>query len=251
MKLSVCIDAVLADYPVDQALAIVSRCGIPAFEFWKWWEKDLDALLKARDRYRLEVAACCTKFISLVDPGQRPEYLAGLEASIAAARRLECPTLISQVGDFRPQVPRQEQHRSLVDGLKAAAVLLEASGIQLVIEPLNVLVDHPGYYLVHCQEAFEIVAEVASPNIKVVFDIYHQQISEGNVLRNILDHLPAIGHFHAAGNPGRHELSIGELNYPSIMQAIAETDYQGYFGLEYWPVLEVEAGLQRVVGWGR
>lgn len=249
MKLSVCIDAVLANFTVEDALHLVSRTGIPAFEFWKWWDKDLERLLKARDRFDLQIAACCTKFISLVDPAVRGEYLRGLEESIAAAQRLECPTLISQVGDFRTGVSRDEQHRSLVEGLKAAARLVEAAGITLVIEPLNELVDHAGYYLVRSDEAFEIIDQVKSPRIQVVFDIYHQQISEGNLIHNITSNIAKIGHFHAAGNPGRHELGIGEINYPQIIEAIQATPYEGYFGLEYWPVFAPEAGLNRIREW--
>lgn len=163
MKPSVCIDAVLSNLEIDDALDLVSRCGISAFEFWRWWDKDLDRIRKARDRFDLQIAACCTKFVSLVDPSLRGSYLIGLQESIEAAKRLGCPTLISQVGDFRPGVPREVQHQSLVDGLKAAAPLVEEAGIILVIEPLNELVDHAGYYLIRSKEAFEIVDEVNSP----------------------------------------------------------------------------------------
>jgi hydroxypyruvate isomerase len=246
---SVCIDAVFGGQTPRDAIESVSRSGISAFEFWGWWDKDLDAIEAARDRFGLRIAACCTRFISLVDPRCRSDYLRGLSESIAVARRLGCPTLISQVGDFCPGVPREQQHASLVDGLREAAPLLEAADVTLTIEPLNELIDHPGYYLVRSDEAFQIVRQVASPRIKVVYDIYHQQISEGNVIRIITDHIDLIGHFHAAGNPGRHELTRGELHYPSIFRAIRETSYQGYVGLEYWPVDDPVRGLQEVVSW--
>ena len=249
MKPSVCIDAVLGDLPIDDALRVVREADIGAFEFWAWWEKDLDQLLAARDRYEMQIAACCTRFISLVDPDQRTAYLNGLDESIAAAQRLECPTLISQVGDFLTDVPREQQHQSLVDGLKEAAPRLEAAGITLVIEPLNEQVDHPGYYLVHSDEAFEIVRKVASERVQVVFDIYHQQISEGHVIHNLTSQIDKIGHFHAAGNPGRQELSLGELNYPNIFAAIRATGYDGYVGLEYWPAGEPIEGLREARAW--
>lgn len=246
---SVCIDAVLDGKPVSDALQIVADCGIPAFEFWCWWEKDIDELIAARDRLSLKIAACCTKFVSLVDPATRPEYLAGLTESIAAAQRLDCPTLISQVGDFIPGRSRDEQHQSLVDGLRAAAPLLETAGITLVIEPLNEKVDHAGYYLVRSDEAFDIIDEVGSPNIKVVFDIYHQQISEGDLITNITENIDKIGHFHAAGNPGRNEMTTGEINYPQVIAAIQQTNYAGYMGLEYWPKQDPATGLKTVAAW--
>ena len=141
------------------------------------------------------------------------------------------------------------QHQCLVDGLKEAAPLLEASGVTLVIEPLNELVDHPGYYLIRSDEAFEIVQKVGSQRVQVVFDIYHQQVSEGHLIHNITSNIDKIGHFHAAGTPGRHELFRGELNYPAIFEAIRATGYDGYVGLEYWPVGEPSVGLREVSGW--
>ena len=249
LKPSVCIDAVLADLACDDALEIVAASGMGAFEFWGWWDRDLDALAEARHRTPLEISACCTRFISLVDPARRDDYLAGLTESIATARRLKCTTLISQVGDFRPEVARAEQHQSLVDGLAAAAPLLEDADITLVIEPLNERVNHPGYYLTRSDEAFEIIAEVGSPRVKVVFDIYHQQITEGHLIHNITANMGQIGHFHAAGNPGRHELTKGEINYPSVFEAIETAGFEGYVGLEYWPLEDPADGLREVAQW--
>lgn len=243
---SVCIDAVLEGRSIDDAVSMVSQCGFSAFEFWAWWEKDLAELVEHRDKNELKVAACCTKFISLVDPSARKKYLKGLEESIKAAQTLECSTLISQVGDFIKGNSREEQHQSLIDGLKAAAPLVEEAGITLVIEPLNEKVDHPGYYLVRSDEAFEIIDAVGSPNVKVVFDIYHQQISEGDLIQNITSNIDKIGHFHAASNPGRNELSTGEINYTEVFGAIENSGYSGYVGLEYWPIRDPAAGLFEV-----
>ncbi|WP_146408741.1 hydroxypyruvate isomerase family protein [Allorhodopirellula heiligendammensis] len=244
-KLSVCIDAVFEGVPEPEAIARVADAGIDAFEFWCWWEKDLDQIIAARDKHGMTVAACCTRFVSLADPALRSHYLQGLQESIAAARQLGCSTLISQVGDFRPGIPREQQQQSLIDGLSEAAPLLEQAGITLVIEPLNELVDHVGYYLVRSDEAFEVVDAVGSENVKVVFDIYHQQISEGHVIERLTRRVDAIKHFHAAGNPGRHELTRGELNYPEILAAIAAANYDGYVGLEYWPQGDPDAGLRQ------
>ena len=240
---SVCIDAVLGDKSISEAVQIVADCGISAFEFWCWWEKDIEELIAARDKFDMTIAACCTKFISLVEPELRSQYIEGLGESIDAAKRLNCRTLISQVGDLIPNLDRQQQQQSLIAGLMAAAPLLESSDITLVIEPLNEKVDHPGYFLIRSDEAFEIIDQVNSPNIKVVFDIYHQQISEGNLIHNITSNIEKIGHFHAAGNPGRNEISLGEINYPEIFQAIQLAGYQGYVGLEYWPVNDPASGL--------
>ena len=241
---SVCIDAVYEGVPKPEAIARVKASGIDAFEFWGWWDKDLSEIEDAASEHSMQIAACCTKFISLVDPALRSAYLDGLAQSIEAAKRLGCPTLISQVGDFREHVSSEQQHDCLVEGLREAAPMLEKAGVTLVFEPLNDLIDHVGYYLVRSEEAFAIVDQVASDRVKVVFDIYHQQISEGNVIRNAIENIGRIGHFHAAGNPGRNELTRGELNYAEIFREIRNSDYEGFVGLEYWPVEDVEAGLK-------
>tara|TARA_B100001769_G_scaffold206518_1_gene166010 strand:- start:13 stop:783 length:771 start_codon:yes stop_codon:yes gene_type:complete len=250
LKPSVCIDSVFEGQSFRHACKTVRQAGISAIEFWGWWDKDLDALQEAQQENDLVISACCTKFISLVNPADRSAYIDGVAASIEAAHRLGTDILISQVGDVREDVPRAAQHDSLVEGLREVAPLLEQAKITLVIEPLNERVNHPGYYLVRSDEAFQIIDEVNSDFIKVVFDIYHQQISEGDLIENICANIDKIGHFHAAGNPGRHELQHGEIAYPYVFDQIRATGFTGYVGLEYWP-LEKEAilALREVSGW--
>ena len=114
----------------------------------------------------------------------------------------------------------------------------------LLLEPLNVLVDHKGYFLYRSDEAFEILREVNSPDIKLLFDIYHQQITEGNLIRNIVANIDLIGHFHVAGNPGRNEPYIGEINYVEVFKAADEAGYTGYAGLEFWAKGDIEESLK-------
>jgi hydroxypyruvate isomerase len=243
MNISVCIGAVYNGKDFIESLKEISSLGIKAFEFWSWWDQDLNAIKTAKDELGLEVSAFCTRFVSLVDPCRRKEYIRGLEESIEAARLLGCTKLITQVGNDTG-APREIQRQNLIDGLKACAPILEKEGITLLVEPLNTYVDHPGYYLYSSQEAFEIIQAVGSKNVKLLFDIYHQQIMEGNLLSNITSNLDKIAHFHAAGNPGRHELYIGEINYPEIFKAIDRAGYEGYIGFEYFPVEEPEKGLR-------
>lgn len=233
---SVCIDSVFEGVPIPEACRKVAEAGIPAIEFWAWWEKDFAELEDSVQENGLNISACCTKFISLTDPDLRQSYLEGLAESVEAAKRLQAPILISQVGDFREGVSREEQRESLIEGLQEATKVLDGSDQVLVIEPLNERIDHSGYFLVRSAEAFDIVRQVGSEQIRVVFDIYHQQISEGDVIRNFSEDIELIAHFHAAGNPGRNELQTGELHYPRVLQAIADTTYEGFVGLEYWPL---------------
>jgi hydroxypyruvate isomerase len=116
----------------------------------------------------------------------------------------------------------------------------------VVVEPLNVLVDHPGYYLTASAEGFEILDEVGSQAVKLLFDIYHQQITEGNLLANIVPHIKQIGHFHVADVPGRHEPGTGEINYANVFHAIDKAGYEGFVGLEYWPTVPAADTLRTV-----
>lgn len=249
MKFSICIDAVFGESNPCSSLEVVKSLGFSGFEFWRWWDKDLAALVDKKEALGLDVTACCTKFISLVDPARREAYVEGLTESIAVAQKLKCPILISQVGDALPEVPREAQQTSLIEGLRTCAPLLEAADITLVFEPLNTKVDHPGYYLTQSSEAFAIVDAVASERVKVLYDIYHQQIMEGDLINTITAHIDRIGHFHAAGHPGRHELDRGEIHYPDILQAIEAGPYTGWFGVEYFPQKDPQAWLPTLHAW--
>lgn len=242
MKLSICIDAVMQGVPVPEALARLKGIGVEAFEFWSWWDKDMDAVRAAAKETGLVPAAMCTKMISLTDPVQRGAYLDGLRESIAVAKALGCRTLISQTGNDTG-AERAAQHESLVGGLREAAPILEEAGITLVVEPLNTYVDHQGYYLFSSAEGFAVIDEVGSPNVRLLYDIYHQQIMEGNIIDTVTANLDKIGHFHAAGVPGRHELNTGELNYRAIFDALDAAGYERYIGLEYFPLDKPEAGI--------
>ncbi|GHV54828.1 hydroxypyruvate isomerase [Spirochaetia bacterium] len=245
MQFSVCIDAVFKGLNQDTALEGVKAAGFRAYEFWGWWDRDIDALRKKADVLELNCTAFCTRFISLTDPGQRPAYLEGLRESIAVAKKLGNKILISQVGNDTGTV-RTFQHKSVAAGLRAVAPLLEENNITLLIEPLNGRIDHIGTFLESSDEGFELVDEVGSKNIKLLFDIYHQQITEGDIIRRITANIFRIGHFHAAGTPGRHELFAGELDYRNIFKAIDEAGYAGLTGLEYFPLEDAVTGLEQI-----
>jgi len=246
MHYSVCVPAVFGDIPVHEALEQIAAIGASHYEFWSWWDQDVDAIEAAQQKTGLKPAALCTYFIPLTEPERREEYIEGLKETIAVAKRLGCTTLISQLGNDTG-APRNLQHTSIVEGLKACAPLLEKAGVVLTIEPLNVLVNHPGYYLTTSAEGYEIVREVNSPNVRLLFDVYHQQITEGNLIANITSGADLIGHIHAAGNPGRHELTLeNEINYPSVFAALKRLGYDKAIGLEYFPVTDPIGSLKEL-----
>ena len=243
MNISVCTDMLCPQLDTAEAVRSLAPLGVRYIEFWGWQNKDLTAIRDACRQHGVQVAAICTAAFDLTDPARRAEYLDGLRRSIPAAQQLACPVLITQVGPDRG-TSREEQHRSIAEGLTAAAQLLQGTGVTLAIEPLNLRVDHPGYYLSSSEEAFRLVHEVDRPEVRVLFDIYHQQVTEGDILSHVLPNLDCIAHFHAAGCPGRHELESGELAYPRLLRRIADAGYTGRVGLEYAPVRADWTGLR-------
>jgi hydroxypyruvate isomerase len=134
-----------------------------------------------------------------------------------------------------------------VRALKEAAPIAEGEGIMLLLECLNTLVDHGGYFVVTWQQGVEIVREVDSPAVGLTFDIYHHQVTEGNLISNLTRHIDLVGHLHAADVPGRHEPGTGEINFLNVLGAAKRAGYDGYVGLECVPTTtDVDAWLNPI-----
>ncbi len=159
-------------------------------------------------------------------------FLKSLEETLAAALMLNCKRIVVTTGNESDDVSRYVQHTNVVTALRKAAEIVGGSGVKIVLEPLNILVDHKGYYMPSTAEAVEIIDEVGSPDVMVLYDIYHQQITEGNIISTIRANISKIGHFHIGDVPGRREPGTGELNYRNIFKAIAETGYSDYAAFE-------------------
>ena len=236
MKLSLCVN-ILRDMSRTETIRLAKKLGYLAVEFWEGKDFDVDEYKAVLSETGLELA-CMGFATGLVDPATRPQFLESVKNSLERAKKLGAKCIIATTGQELESVPRAEQHDSIVEGLKEAAKIMAGSGICLVLEPLNVLVNHAGYYLYGSAEAFEIVKKVDSPEVKVLFDIYHQQVSEGHLITNITNNINLIGHYHVAGNPGRGEPYLGEINYHEVFAAIDKAGYKGYAGLEFWPLVD-------------
>jgi hydroxypyruvate isomerase len=245
MRYSVCTDAVYHGIPTTEAIARVAGAGGRAIEFWGFENKDMEAIIHAAKAHNIAIAAFCVKDAVLVDPRKRGLFLSGLAETLAMAKKTLTSVLICTAGQDTG-APRSEQAQSVVHGLREAAPLLAEAGVTLALEPLNIRYDHAGYYLFSSDEGFDILDEVNSPHVKLLFDIYHQQLTEGDILNRIRANIQKIGHFHSAGVPGRHELDTGELHYANIVQAIDEMGYASFFGLEYFPERNTEEGLEKL-----
>jgi len=167
-----------------------------------------------------------------------------IEAKLALAQQWEIPALIVFSGN-RNGLSDAQGMENTTRGLQRVAKAAEDAGVTLVLELLNSKVDHHDYQCDHTAWGVEVCKAVNSPRVKLLYDIYHMQIMEGDVIRTIRDNIQHIGHFHTAGNPGRHELDeTQELYYPAICRAIAATDYDGYLGQEFSPRGDPSAALE-------
>lgn len=227
-----------------EALRTVASLGFDTAETYDWKVLELEKVRATCLDTGVNLISMCTSEFDMTSPEKRTLYLKNLRESCKAAKQVGATKLITQVGPDTGK-ERAFQHESIRTTLCEAVPILEESGITLMIEPLNVLVDHPGYYLTSSAEAFTLIREVDHPLVRVVYDIYHQQITEGNIIPNVTENLELIAHLHAAGHPGRHELQSGESNYPFIFDAIDKAGYTGACGLEYRPVLDPIESLKR------
>jgi hydroxypyruvate isomerase len=245
MKYSLCIGA----YPgrdIYYHLEKIKEHGFHGLEFYGWWTLgDLGPVAAAQERLGVGVIATCTRFFNLVDAGKRDEYVDGLKQTIEACRVLGVRSIITQTGNEMEGVPRDTQREAMVETLKRCAPLCEEAGVVLEVEPLNGLVNHKGHFLQRSDEASAVIDAVGSPNVKLVFDVYHQQITEGNVIRNATQLIDRINHYHIADNPGRKQPGTGELNYVNILRAIRETGFDGYVGLECGYTIDTDEALRQ------
>ena len=167
LKPSVCIEMFWPEIALADRIPRVAALGYPAFEFWGWWNKDLDAIERAVKDTGLAMAVCCVKTAfsgaptSMLTPQGKAPFVQAVKDCLTVRDRLGCTRFIVTTGNELKDVPRAAQHAACVDALKAAAPLAEDEGITLVLEPLNLLVDHAGYYLATSAEGFQEIGRAS------------------------------------------------------------------------------------------
>jgi hydroxypyruvate isomerase len=174
-------------------------------------------------------------------PGREAEFEADFEEALGYATALGARVIHVMAGHPAPE-ERAAARGTYVANLRRAAARAVESGVTLVLEPLNA-VDRPGYFVSRADEIAEILAEIDRPNVRLLFDFYHVQIGEGDLIRRFRRLLPWIGHVQIAAVPDRGEPDGGEIAYRAVLEAVAESGYQGLIGLEYNPRGDTAEGL--------
>jgi hydroxypyruvate isomerase len=170
------------------------------------------------------------------DPSNHALLIGELETAIPLAARARVPNLIAMFGNRNPQIDDSTAVANCIAGLSKIAPLAAEHGVTICVELLNSKVDHAGYQGDHTAFGVAVMEGINSPHVKLLYDIYHMQIMEGDVIRTIRGNIRWIGHFHTGGVPGRHEINDSqELNYHAIAVAIADLNYQGYVAHEFVP----------------
>jgi len=172
----------------------------------------------------------------MVDPGQRENFLADVRNAIVYAQKLDVSQILLMSGNAIPGRTRDEQYASLLEGAKRAGDLVAAANLTAIVEPLNSLVNHKGFFLTTCVEGAKLIRQVDNPHVRLLFDIYHEQVQEGNVIRTITEAADIVAVFHVADNPGRNDPGTGEIHYRNVYRAIQKSGYGGYLAMEYLPL---------------
>ena len=241
--LSLMLWTVWTDLPFDQRLAKVAQAGYTNVElvgeYAKWSDADYESANAARKRLGIHFDATAGLHNGVANPAVRDAFLAELKQAFTPMQRLDCPAMIVLSGNVVPGLSREQQHQSCIDGLKRAAELIE--GKQIGGQPIRLLLEcidpeeNPHYFLQSAAEAIDIVRAVNHPQVQFLYDLFHEQIAEGNLIQKLDKHIDVIGLIHVADVPGRHQPGTGEINYANIYRKLAELRYRHVVAMEFHP----------------
>jgi hydroxypyruvate isomerase len=265
MNYGVCMEMFFTDRPFLDRIQAVAEAGFSRAEMWftdrTAWKDGMNADdPKQPDRVRAAAAAAGVLITNavigspdgslgggLTDAKNRGQWLARAEATLNFCLAADIRAAIICTGNVTAGLTRPQMRQNVLDGLKATADLAERIGVNLLLEPLNDQIDHPDYFLTSSDEGAALCRETGSARLKLLFDCYHMQIMEGDLCGHLRRNLDVIGHVHSAGHPGRHELWLGETNYPWLVQEIEKSGYSGVFAFEYLPILPPAESLRRAL----
>lgn len=239
-KFSVMLWTVFTELPFEQRLEKIAEAGYHAVELvgeFKNWS-DADYARYNQKKHALGITFDTTAGLArehgVGNPAARDAFLAEVKTTLAVMDRLECPALIVMSGNVVPGMSRQAQHASCVEGLKRAAELVEGKNIRLLLENIDPE-ENPKYFLTSVAEGFEVIKEVNHPQVRFLYDFYHEQISEGNLIEKLEKNIDDVGLVHIADVPGRHEPGTGEINYSNIFKKLAQLKFDRYAAMEFRP----------------
>ena len=213
-------------------------------EFARWSEADWTRILARMRVLKITVDAASGVKAGFADPAGGEAFVAELKGFIPAVQRLGCGQIILLSGKRIEGAAPEVQKAASIEALKRAAENLSAVGLTGVIEPIDRL-ENPSIYLDGVTEAFEIARAVGSPKVKVLYDLYHEQRGQGNLIEKLEKNIDEVGLIHVADVPGRHEPGTGEIHYRNVYKKLAELHYGGVIAMEFYPTGDVVETLRK------
>jgi hydroxypyruvate isomerase len=258
MEFGLCIEMAFADLPFEDRVKKAADCGFKNVEMWF-----VDMSFKGKPEQLARIAQTHGITITntvigspdgsigggLTKPANRRQWLDRAAMTIEFTKQAQIPTTIVCTGNEVEGMSRSKMLASVIVGLEHTVEMAEKAGVTLLLEPLNTRYDHPGYFLTGSDAGAEICRKINSSRMKLLFDCYHMQIMEGDLVNHIGRNIDVIGHFHSAGVPGRHELYQGETDYPFLLSQIEKLGYRGVFGLEYLPSIDHEQSVRKTLAY--
>ncbi len=252
-----CIDTLYTELEWKDRFQAAKNDGFAAVEFWDWRIRDLKETKDAAENAGIIISGFNGDAdYSLVDPSHKEKYLEELKKSIEAAQKVGAKSVTihsNALGEGGLVVNSYDELSdtvklcSMYDTLLACTRLAEREEINLNLEALNITTDLVGNFLKYTQTGAEICHLIASPRLKLLYDIYHMQINEGCICDTISNYADQFGHIHAADAPGRHEPGTGEINYKKVLRHLEESGYQGLAGYELFPLTDTQHAVQAIM----
>ena len=228
--------------PLDQRLEEIAQAGFKSFELVGEYQDWSDADYQHFNEKKRSLGLSCDCFLDRVipgagiaDPAGGELFLNGLKNAVVVSKKLESPVIIVRTGPRLLNVSHVAQHDSCIENLKRGADVAAKEDITLLLENLD-REENPTTYLTSSEEGLDIVRRTASPHVKFLYDFYHTQLEEGNLIKKLnKDTIGLIGVVHVADAPGRHEPGTGEINYPNIYRKLVELQFSGFLAMEFVP----------------
>lgn len=255
MKPAICIEMLYRGQSAEEKIRRVADLGFSNIEFWGYKDKDLEAIRNLKEDYSVQIVNFSGQRAGdLIDAATHPVLLHEIEECVGVARALGTRMLMVLTNELEEggkvlhpclHIPDSEKHKNVVMGLKAI-IQRVPNDMTIVLEPLNTVLDHQGYYLASMAAAAEIVDEVGDPRLRVLCDFYHLALMGEDPVETVRRYAHYIGHIHIADYPGRHEPGTGRGAWHSVLAELQRKGYTGYVGFEFCPAGDTEASLRAV-----
>lgn len=237
-KFSVMLWTLEKQAPFERCIEIVAAAGYNGVElvgeFQKWSADETQRMIARIHSLGLVVDSMSGVHAGFSVPADSELFMTQLAAQIEAAKRLECSQIILLSGKQVEGLSHEAQKHTSIENLKRAAELVSKENMQIVIEPIDAL-ENPTIYLTTVTEGFDIVRQIGSQNVKVLYDFYHEQRGYGNLIEKLEGNIDLIGLVHIADVPGRHEPGTGEIDYRNIYRKLSQLGYSKFVAMEFYP----------------